>query len=63
MLAQAGVNTALAVPIAVAVLPEKEGIGMANFANNPAMTRFLDGQANAMRAAEDAIRRCHRKGI
>jgi hypothetical protein len=43
VLAQAGVNEALAVPVAVVALPKKERVVMAQLAKDPAVARFLDG--------------------
>jgi len=55
VLAQAGVNTALAVPIAVVALPKKERVVMAQFTKKPAVAGFLDGQAGSAGAAKNAI--------
>ena len=62
MLAQAGVNEALAVPVAVAALPKKERVVMTQFAKDPAVPGFLDRQAGSVGAANNAIGGCQGVG-
>ena len=61
MLAQAGVNEALAVPVAVAALPKKERVVMAQLAKDPAVAGFLDGKAGSVGPAKNAIGGGHRR--
>jgi hypothetical protein len=63
VLSQAGVNEALAVPVAVVALPKKERVVMAQFAKYPAVAGFLDGQAGSVGAAKNTVCGNHGESI
>ncbi len=63
MLTKAGVDVALAVPGAVAAMPNKERISVPRFAEKPAVAGFLDGKTGSLGAAQNGFGGCHGSGL